>query len=66
MDEGLLKWICDTDEVSALVDAVSPGLGPRPHGQVVEKVAVVVIRVRCPKAAFGVPSYDKRTEFIVG
>lgn len=54
--EGLLKGIRDADEVAALVDAVSPGLRPRPHGQVVEQVAEVVVRVRRPEATFGVPS----------
>lgn len=54
--EGLLKGIRDADEVAALVDAVSPRLRPRPHGQVVEQVAVVVVRVRRPEATFGVPS----------
>lgn len=61
MYEGLFKGIRDADEVSALVDAVGPGLRPRPHGQVVEQVAVVVIRVGRPKAAFGVPPCDERT-----
>lgn len=56
MYEGLLKGIRDAGEVAALVDAVSPGLRPRPHGQVVEQVAVVVVRVRRPEATFGVPS----------
>lgn len=56
MYEGLLKGIRDAGEVAALVDAVSPGLRPRPHGQVVEQVAVVVVRVRRPEATLGVPS----------
>lgn len=62
--EGLFKGISDADEVTALVNAVSPGLRPRPHGQVVEQVAVVVIRIRCPEATFGVPSCSKHTEFV--
>lgn len=61
MYEGLFKGIRDADEVSPLVDAVGPGLRPRPHGQVVEQVAVVVIRVGHPKAAFSVPPCHERT-----
>lgn len=59
--KGLFKGISDADEVAALVDAVSLGLRPCPHGQVVEQVAVV-IRVRCPEATFKVPSCNIRTE----
>lgn len=62
--EGLFEGIGDADEVAALVGAVSPGLRPRPHGQVVEQVAVVVIRVRRPEAAFGVPTCRKHTELV--
>lgn len=61
MYEGLFKGVGDADEVSALVEAVSPGLRPRPHGQVVEQVAVVVVGVRRPIATFGVPSCHKGT-----
>lgn len=62
--EGLFKGIRDADQVSALVDAVSSGLRPRPHGQVVEQVAVVIIRIRRPEAAFGVPPCDRCTDEI--
>lgn len=57
--ESLFEGVGDADEVSALVDAVSSSLRPRPHGKVVEQVAVVVKRVRHPGAAFIVPSYER-------
>lgn len=56
--EGLFEWVGDADKVSALVDAVGSSLCPRPHGKVVEQVAVVVKRVGRPGAAFIVPSCE--------
>lgn len=58
MYEGLFEGVGDADQVSALVDTVGSSLRPRPHGKVVEQVAVVVKRVGRPCAAFVVPSYE--------
>lgn len=61
MYEGLFRGISDADEVAALVDAVGPGLRPRPGGQVVEEVAAVVIRVGHPEATLGaLPRNERR------
>lgn len=57
--EGLFEGVGDAGKVSALVGAVCSSLRPRPHGQVVEQVAVVVERVRRPGAAFIVPSCEQ-------
>lgn len=57
--EGLFEGIGDADEVSSLVDAVSSSLGPRPHGQVVEEVTVVVERVRGPGPTFVIPTCNR-------
>lgn len=59
MYEGLFEGIRDADEVSSLVDAVGSGLRPRPRGQQVELVAVVVERVGRPGAASLVPPCDE-------
>lgn len=60
MYEALFEGVCDADEVSALVDAVSSGIRPRPHGQEAEQVAVVVERVGRPGAAFIAPSCKQK------
>lgn len=63
--KGLLKRFGDTEKISSLVDAVGSSLRPGSFWQKVKQVAVVVERVKHPRATFFIPACNKKNSFYI-